>query len=212
MKKEIQLKNYIIKSTDEELRVTLKPKSNSQKLSVIILLCFLLIPFLAISILSFVKAMYIYAIMFSIAFAVTMFLAISTTVYDKNKLSRFQFVLNNDGITHSDVDTTYFIPWEEVKTYGFVNFCALTYSRRQPNESQICVYFAKSLFSEQILRKRINKMSIQKHGHCSSNEILVFALREEDKNNLFYDFISKYINANCSKEKEVNYFIESCPW
>lgn len=207
---QIQLKRYIIETKEGELKFKLKPPSKTDKITMFISFCFLFIPCFAFSILSFIKAEYIYVMIFLIGSAITIFSAIFATVTEKKKLSHFEFILNNNGITHSDVDATYFLPWKEVMTYGFVNFCALTYSRRGENESQMCVYFAKTLFSEKTLRKKINRMSRQKHEHCSSNELIVLALGEEDRNNLYYEFISKYIN--CSKEKEINYFTETCPW
>ena len=209
MTEKVQLKKYIIEAK-EELKFKVKPPSKTDKITMLILFCFFFIPLFAFSILSFVKAKYIYVMIFSIGSAITIFLAIFATISEKKKLLHFQFILNDNGITHSDVDATYFLPWEEVVAYGFVNFCALTYSRRRENESQMCVYFAKTLFNEKTLRKRINKMSLQKHEHCSSNELIVLALGEEDRNNLYYEIISKYIN--CSKEKEINYFMETCPW
>lgn len=200
---QIQLKRYIIEENVKELKFRMKQPSRKDQIAIFLLFCLLLIPFFLFSILFLIKSAFFYAVLFFIG-SVGVMMAIIIGEQAKNKqLAQFQFIINADGVTHKDVDSTYFISWDEVVSYGFINNCSMRAKRKMEDYTQTCIYFAKTRLNEMILRKKAESMSIQKYLHCSSNEIIVFGLKEDDKDGLCYRYINQHIF--CSKDKEKNY-------
>ena len=128
---------------------------------------------------------------------------------------RFMFKLNKDGVFCSEINKSYFIGWDELESFGFVE--------RNPISSvndwrfQTCIYFSKHTVEEKQIRKRCRNLDDLPYMHNSSNEMIAFGFIDvfldegfADKHpdmRLSDEFLDKIRTAICmyvepSKEKD----------
>lgn len=109
---------------------------------------------------------------------------------------RFMFKLNIDGIFCSEINKSYFIGWDELEYFGFVERNPINVANRDLF-FQTCIYFSNNIIEEKQMRKRCRYLDDLPYMHNSSNEMIVFGFLD-----VFVDegFADKYPDMRLSDE------------
>jgi hypothetical protein len=106
------------------------------------------------------------------------------------------FKLNKDGVFCSEINKSYFIGWDELESFGFVERNSINTVNRGLF-FQTCIYFSKNTVEEKQMRRRCSNLDDSLYMHNSSNEMIVFGFMD-----VFVDegFADKYPDMRLSDE------------
>ena len=107
------------------------------------------------------------------------------------------FKLNEDGIFCSEINKSYFIGWDELASFGFVERNSINTANRGLL-FQTCIYFSKNTIEEARIRKRCRCLQDSPYMHNSSNEMIVFGFMDLSVDEGFAD--SRYPNKRLNDE------------
>ena len=125
-----------------------------------------------ISILAFSSNMLFYAIAFSLFFLCLTYFVFWLDLFRWIiREKRFAFKLNKDGIFCSEINKSFFIGWDELESFGFVE---RNRYRARGDCFQTCIYFSKNIINEARLRKKCRDLCDLPYMHNSSNGMIVF--------------------------------------
>ena len=121
MNKEFILKRYLITFFENGFEMTLKATAKRETILDVALQSTVMLALLAFSVFCFVKSGYFYAVTFFISFLLVSVIYVFKTVVGKKREKVFLFRVDETGITHIDVNARYYIEWNDVVSFGFVN-------------------------------------------------------------------------------------------
>ena len=157
---------------------------------------------LVFSVICFIYGGLFYAITFLFAGIVFGALLVAPLINQKKRAPVFRFILNNDGVTHIDTDASYFIPWSEVKQFGFVD--KITSLGRHKRIQEKCLYFSSEEHDEELLKKKFRKMDFVSKRHYSTKEMILFRSGEKNIPDRIYTRLDEFIKEHCGEAKELN--------
>ena len=82
------------------------------------------------------------------------------------------FKLNKDGVFCSEINKSYFIGWDELESFGFVERNSV--SAGNDFRFQTCIYFSKHTVEEKQMRRRCRDLDDFPYMHNSSDEVIAF--------------------------------------
>ena len=188
--------------TENSLEIRKNPLTNRQIAFKLIPYYILLLPII-ITVLSFKYSLPVfYAVVFFLYDTSIIFWGIRTIYIEKKSPAVSMYRIDSLGITHRDVNATYTIAWSEIEIFGFVdnNLRFL-----QGQSTQICLYFSKKSYSKRRLKMRFHLVGLNLFGHCSSDDMIVFALKENFMDDELYLRIMNIINLYCDGSKKVDF-------
>ena len=168
---------------------------------IILLNCFLS----AMSIMGFVYGAYFYAISFLLVPIILTLACVSGSIDAKKREPVFLFSINSEGVRHIDANGVFFIPWEDIHCFGYVNDNSIEGIRDYPNCRQTILYFSKSLYTEAYLRKFFWRIGNKRYRHRSSENIITFCFEENTLDEKLLARINEYLYKYSDKSKECNY-------
>ena len=149
---------------------------------------------------------YFYAIMFFIFGMIPIVVIIYNAVIVKKRESTFLVEIKADGIHHHDIDGEYFMPWSDVKNYGFINKVSTGIRVCDP-PFQTCLYCSTREHEGQKLRDELWSGFKNSYGHYSWFGMIVLEFHESEIDQSIMDTINSYITMYCDKEKENSFII-----
>ena len=165
--------------------------------------------FLFLAIIGFIGRGYFYAILGLFFTVFFIYLQISSWIVSNKKYAKFKFLANEEGVTQTEANKTYFLPWSEIVSWGFVNHNVISdFHDCTSSERQICLYFARNQYSEKELRKKffsIANLARHSYGHCCTEEIIVLGFYQDTVEDFVIDKIRHIICSHCDQDMERSY-------
>ena len=210
------LGDYILDFFDDSLVVTVKQVKRLKIVLYIFLSALFLIPFssfcICISVIALMAKQYFYAVIFSFMLLFIDWYTIGCLMYSILISRKFKFVIDKNGVTHNDINKTYYLSWNEISSYGYVNNnynCLQTYGDADSAAKQIVLYFSTKTHTKKYLRNRFNQLASNPiHKHCSKKGFISFCFWENDVDIIFIDKFNTCIELYIDKNKEISYIEE----
>lgn len=203
----METKKYFIELSSGGCRFTRKPLPKIGTIVVSILEWLLIIFLAGFSVFCFLHAGYFYAVCFLFCAAIFAFVYIRGAILANIKQKVFHFDIYFDGIHHYDADGVYFLPWDDVKNYGFIDKVLSSHPSSKIRCYQTCLYFSVCEHEELQLRKVLEPQHKNFYLHYSKPEMIVLELYEDTIDQTVMDTINSYITMYCDKEKENSFII-----
>ena len=199
----ILTKHFRYEFFEDAVEVSLIPKKSHSVLWWIFRMLISL-AFLGVSLLLFIRGLIVYGILGLIATAILVGLVIYADFRIKSRDKIFQLVLMSDGVFYIDHTAQFFICWEKIKQFGFVNKTTKydEYSELIPG---ICLYFSCKECDEGQLKKEFHNIDFLRYSHYASDELIAFASFEKSIPEQAYERINEFIKSHCAEEKELSY-------
>ncbi|MBE6644663.1 MAG: hypothetical protein E7612_04695 [Ruminococcaceae bacterium] len=207
------LEHYIVDINDDKICVEVKPWTNQSCVAKIFDIVFWFFPSLfmigaAIFFICISRELNFYNIAFPIA--ALLFSALITVLFvNKIKCSnKYKTVINSQGLTYGNSKEKFFIPWEEVKSFGMVNKVYRTTLYMTPKyQTYSCIYISRSRFEEFSLRKKFQKHLSRFNELKSTEEFFLLAFtNSSDKTTEYeiYEKIRNFILQHVDRENEMS--------
>ncbi len=172
---------------------------------IIVYIC-LCLPLIFLTVMGFIGKKYVYAVMGGVMLVLMLGVAVMYVRRARKRRELFSFVINEQGVTHVDVDGTYHLSWDQVGAFGLVDDNIISGVRDTAQSArQACLYIAVHTYDEAYLRKRFWRIENRRYMHCSTNEMIVLGFGEDDIEHTLYEEIKPYLYRYCNQSKEVNY-------
>ena len=205
----IELKKIEIEFGDGRFEAKLKPPKKLTATEIILVAVLALIYYglpLFGAIIGFIGRGYFYASSFSFCFIFFAFMGISRCIVDKKRRVTYSFLVNENGVTQTEVNKTYFLPWSEIIAWGLVNHNAISGHREYVwSERQTCLYFSKKEYTERKAKRFCRFVERNFFGHSNTEERIVFCFSEDDPEESVIEKIKDIICLYSSEEKEQSY-------
>lgn len=211
MIEQMQIEEYIFDFCENKVQIKMKLSRNHFCLVIegfIIVIFAILFVFAAI--ICFLSAGYFYAILFFLM-SVSMVCSFLFRVWQgRKRREKFCFVIDERGVTHTDLDKIYQIPWASVISWGFVNHNFISGVRPGANTPrQICMYFAQGVYKEKYLRRKFDRIESNFRAHASTSEMIVLGLRQDNLPKEIYEKLVCFVQMHSGESKHLDYFCES---
>lgn len=220
---EILYMNYYDVSYDEaSFEITIKPLSRAAKTYRLFerVIVFFLIPLILMSIATFLSKTDLFIIFIGIFFlSVGICLILIDIKNENNRNKKFRLIVNDTGVTHSDLKKNFHLDWSEVNSFGIVNRLRMSNSfgilgmlrSNRRYGSQTVLYFSNKLYNDKELLRR-NLAPKPSINLCqSTHQMIVFEFQEDDIEQEIREKLYPYIHKYCDADKELS-FIETAPW
>lgn len=205
----IELKKIEIEFGDGRFEAKLKPPKKLTATEIILGAVFSLIfygMFLFGAIIGFIGRGYFYAILFSFFLIFFAFMGASRCIVDKKRRVTYSFLVNENGVTQTEVNKTYFLPWSEIIAWGLVNHNAISGHREYVwSERQTCLYFSRKEYTEIKSKRFCRFVERNFFSHSNTEERIVFCFGEDDPEESVVEKIKDIICLYSSEEKEQSY-------
>lgn len=185
---------FLLKSSIE---IKMKQKSTKERLVIIAFSLFICAICAFPLVLGIIKNMPFYSIIFSLVIVLIILGLTFGIVFENRRIRVFQFIIDEKGVRHVDVNKTYFLNWDEIACWGFVRNNSVGGIRRRENHVQTCIFFSKISCDNNSLKKQFDRVSNRRYEHASSKNIIALALGQKDDRdiyNLFVEFVSPFCN------------------
>ena len=212
--KEVIIKGACIYTfTDTGFEFTVKPFTLAYRLFTIFIILLglsLMIFFLALAI---IDGSIGHIIIFSLVFIVAVPVSVYYVYEPMFRHKRFRFTVDEKGITYTEIiDNTYFIKWDDLICFGFINGCLMETRYVYP---RMHIYFSTLPYNQHKFRRTLDiRQGSMVHTH--NNEIISYAFLKNQMDEEFMEKIRERICLYTDKEKEINDIRPDCefmdPW
>ena len=203
MRELIQTEFYSINLLDSSVEIKVKRESRvALSLSVILSQVFTL-PFVAILFFGIRDKRYFYVCLSVAAILSINAMLIRGLLIQIKKEKIYLFLINQDGVFHTDVNKMYQLTWEQIVCYGIIKNNSISGVRRTPYNTQSCIVFSKELYNDKEWYKKLDRIVYKRYSHASTDSTIVLDLRREDDGEI-YNQIKKYIEKFCKNATEIN--------
>lgn len=190
---QLSMPHYHLCLTDESLKITMKKMKIGERLLEYLFVSFIvgsLMLVFIVSLMNFGKALP-YAIISGLILVFSLLYLVHIIVIEHKRPKVYSITINTDGIRHCDVNSAYFISWNDLKSYGVINGNPKDLGKYA---HETCIYFSKKNFHEVELRKMFRQIGLRWYMHASTPEIIVFNMLAEDDDNRVYQAICEYVS------------------
>ena len=198
----IQTERYIIDFFETTVEFRAKKTSRMHLYLEIILTILFLGPLFVILRFSIRDKMYPYIFIFAFAIVCIVALLIRGIWLQIKKEKNYLFVINKEGIFHTDINKTYELLWKDIVSYGLIKGNSLGGVRRSSNYTQSCIVFSKELYGDKEWAKKLDRIVYKHYAHASTENSIVLDLGQEDDGTI-YNQIKEYIERFCENGKEI---------
>ena len=206
MNKEIKTKKYIYTFLENGFYVKLIQTSTIRwVLDYLLFFIFFLLPGLILSVFCIVYKSYPHAVIFFVAFvgAGLGFTIRTVAEYKRDKV--FSLRVDENGIFVTEVNCSLCIPWGELASFGFVDKNLIGRTVKGSKDMQTCLYFSRSVYEEEHLRKYFCRMEDKTYLHKNTDDLIVFGFQEDCPEDSLTEEIKGYIVRYSDADKEKTY-------
>lgn len=202
-------KYFLLYECENSINIRYKGMHKNELIFNVVFSLIIALPMCILSIILFANKAFFYAIMFLIAAFIFTLAVPLAIIDDKKQKESLQYIINESGITHKDINSSYQIEWADINSWGFIDNNVISGIRKTKHSpKQICLYFSKNVKDEQFLRKKFDNMGNKSSENSNSNDIIALGFKENEMDKSIFDFITAFVNKKIENNKNHNYLKE----
>lgn len=198
----IQTEFYSINLLDSSVEIKMNKRSKKEWIISVAVLLLILLPFIFLLVLGIMGKLYFFIVMSTAFMLLLMIASLDGIRLELKREEKYNFLINQNGVTHIDVDNTYYMHWKEICCYGISTNNSRSGTRRTPYNTQACIFFSKETISDRQLKKSFDRIENKRYEHASTEHMIVWNMKQEDNQEIYLK-LKEYIERFCENAIEI---------
>ena len=203
MSRSINTKFYRINLLESSVEIKMNKRNKKDWIITIVLLFSMLLPFLGLLLLGIMGKLYFFIVMSTAFILILMIASLDGFRLEQKRVKKYNFSINQNGVTHIDLDNTYHMQWEEIRCYGISTNNFMGGIRRTSYNTQSVIFFSKKTISDNQLKKFFDRIENKRYQHASTEHMVVWNMKQEDNQEVYLE-LKKYIERFCENAIEID--------